>query len=205
MLIEVDHMSELARDRVLRIAARHRYPRGLGPHRHRRRLDAEGAAQLYRNGGLALGDPRPGAAARRQDPRLPPYASPKHYFGVGLGTDTGGFSSLPGPRDDAAQNPLAYPFESYDGRSRFTRQHTGERFFDLNTDGVAHYGPLRRPPSRTCSAARTASGWPCARSCRLGVEAYLQMWALGYSPAASRASARSVNSSTRTTLPSRRV
>ena len=22
----------------------------------------------------------------------------------------------------------------------FTRQHSGDRFFDLNTDGVAHYG-----------------------------------------------------------------
>ena len=113
---------------------------------------------LYRNGGLALGDPRPGA---RSSPRkilaFRQYASPQHYFGVGLGTDTGGFSSLPGPRDDAAQNPLAYPFKSYDGKVTFTRQHTGDRYFDLNTDGVAHYG-LFADLSPTCSAARTAGG-----------------------------------------------
>jgi len=50
------------------------------------------------------------------------------------------FSSLPGPRADASANPLHYPFRSYDGQVTFTRERTGTRTFDLNTDGVAHYG-----------------------------------------------------------------
>ena len=38
------------------------------------------------------------------------YRAAGRYFGVGLGTDTGGFAALPGPAEDAAANPLRYPF-----------------------------------------------------------------------------------------------
>jgi len=70
------------------------------------------------------------------------YRSPLHYFGVGIGTDTGGLGGQPGPRADVARHPLQYPFRSYDGRVRFVRERSGEIVYDLNTDGVAHYGLL---------------------------------------------------------------
>ena len=57
-----------------------------------------------------------------------------------MGTDTGGFSSLPGPRENAGQSPLEYPFKSEYSGLEFGRQRTGKRVYDLNVDGVAHYG-----------------------------------------------------------------
>ena len=71
--------------------------------------------------------------------------------GVGFGTDFNGFAGQPGPRfgkhacgDRGAQDtraPLAYPFDDYFGeRTSCTR--AGERDFDFNRDGLAHYGLL---------------------------------------------------------------
>ena len=53
-----------------------------------------------------------------------------------------GFSSQPGPRDDAAENPLALPVHARRSTtaSRVDRQVSGERVFDLNEDGVDHFG-----------------------------------------------------------------
>ena len=56
---------------------------------------------------------------------------------------------------------------------RFTRERTGERVFDLNTDGVAQYG-LFADLWPTCSA-RAAAAARCALLFR-SAEAYLQTW-----------------------------
>jgi hypothetical protein len=94
-------------------------------------------------------------------------------FAVGIGTDTGGFSSLPGPRADAAAHPLRYPFKSYVGAVTFTRERTGTRTFDLNQDGVAHYGLL---PDLLADTQQSSGG---ARALSLlfgSAEAYLETW-----------------------------
>ena len=92
-----------------------------------------------------------------------------HYFGVGLGSDTGGFSELPGPPSDAAQNPLQYPFHSYMGNVEFAREQTGERTFDLNTDGVAHYGLVPDLLADTQTGAARRQGDATAVPLRPGV------------------------------------
>ena len=178
MLIEVDHMSELARDRVLEITARHRYPVISGHTGTGGAWTPKELRTLYRNGGLGSATPDQAPQLARKILAFRQYASPKHYFGVGLGTDTGGFSSLPGPRDDAAQNPLAYPFKSYDGKVTFTRQHTGDRYFDLNTDGVAHYGLFA---DLVADMQRGPHGKAAMRTLFRSAEAYLQMWSLARS------------------------
>lgn len=52
-----------------------------------------------------------------------------------------GLGAQAGPRDDAATNPLHYPFVSEFG-IQFERQISGNRVFDFNQDGMAHYGML---------------------------------------------------------------
>ena len=94
----------------------------------------------------------------------------------GLGTDTGGFSNLPGPRQDAAQTPLAYPFQPFQGKVLFQRERTGSRTFDLNTDGVAHYGLI----PDLLADMRQHGGAPALRSLFRSAEAYLRMWELAY-------------------------
>src|SRR2546429_5740167 len=96
--------------------------------------------RLYALGGLASARPATAPELARTIFRFKGYVSPSHYFCVGLGSDTGGFNATPGPRSDARAHPLRYPFASYDRKVRFVRERSGRRVFDLNTDGVAHYG-----------------------------------------------------------------
>jgi microsomal dipeptidase-like Zn-dependent dipeptidase len=176
MLIEMDHMSEWARESVLRMAKRRRYPlvsshTGTGGYWTPQQLHL-----LYALGGMA--------AARADDPsalaarigELKNYRSKRHYFGVGLGTDTGGFSSLPGPRQDAAQLPLRYPYRGYFCKVTFQREQSGARTFDLNKDGVAHYGLV---PDLLADMQQHGGG-PAMRSLFRSAEAYLRMWELAY-------------------------
>jgi microsomal dipeptidase-like Zn-dependent dipeptidase len=173
MLIDVDHLSELARERVLAIADKHDYPL-VSSHTDTGGLWTPPELRLlYRLGGLATARPAQAPELSQGIDRLRQYRSRSHYFGVPLGTDTGGFADLPAPRPDAAQRPLAYPFDSYDGRVTFDRQVTGERTFDLNTDGVAHYGLFA---DLIADVQQTPGSERPMRQLFRGAEAYLQMW-----------------------------
>jgi microsomal dipeptidase-like Zn-dependent dipeptidase len=139
-MIEMDHLSEKARASVLAMAQTSHYPvvsshTGTGGIW----LPAQ-LARLYALGGIAAAhaDSVPKVVDRILELRRSRSAS--FYFGVPFGTDTGGFGGLAGPLIDAGKRLLRYPFRSYDGRVSFVRQRTGERSFDLNTDGIAHYG-----------------------------------------------------------------
>ncbi len=173
MLIEVDHLSERARDTVLGLAERAHYPlvsshNGTGGEW----TDAE-LRRLYRLGGFAAVTPDQGPALAAKINRMRTVRAPGRFFGVGIGTDTGGFSSLPGPRADAAAHPLHYPFRSYDGRVTFTRERSGSRTFDLGTDGVAHYGLI----ADLLADTEHSSGGRQAMSLLFSsAEAYLEMW-----------------------------
>jgi hypothetical protein len=172
MLIEVDHMSERARERVLAIAEQRRYPL-LSSHTDTGGLWVPSELRrLYALGGFA--------AARVDDSaKLPAkILSFRRYrtsgpVGVGLGTDTGGFNALPGPADDARKNPLRYPFRAFRGKVRCGRQRTGTRTYDLNADGMAHYGML---PDLLADVRRRKDGRRALRLLFGSAEAYLRTW-----------------------------
>ena len=65
---------------------------------------------------------------------------PSRFFGIGFGSDTNGLRSQPPPRPGAAANPVTYPYRSFDGGSLIDRQRSGTRVYDINVDGVDHYG-----------------------------------------------------------------
>ena len=58
---------------------------------------------------------------------------------------------------------------------RFARQHSGERYFDLNADGVAHYGLFA---DLLADMQRGPGGKAAMRTLFRSAEAYLQMWEL---------------------------
>jgi microsomal dipeptidase-like Zn-dependent dipeptidase len=155
MLIEGDHLSERARDEVLRITGARGYPVVSG---HTGTGGAWSAGELRRlaaAGGVSSQHvDAPAAMAKAIDARP-----------GGLGSDTGGFASLPGPA------PLRYPFR-LDGQT-FTRQQTGVRTFDLATDGMAHYGLL---PDLLAAMAREPGGQRALRTLDGSAERYLRMW-----------------------------
>ncbi|MCD6016489.1 MAG: hypothetical protein K0R88_2573 [Solirubrobacterales bacterium] len=178
ILIEVDHLSEWARKRVLEIASRHDYPLVSGHTNTGGTWTPDELRSLYKLGGIATATPDAGPGLAAKIAALRGYQGRRHRAGVPLGTDTGGFSSLPGPRkDDAAADPLAYPFRSYDGKVSFDRQTTGERSFDLNTDGVAHYGLFA---DLIADMQRGDGGALATRSLFRSAEAYLRMWRRAY-------------------------
>lgn len=103
--------------------------------------------------------------------------------GVGFGTDMSGLGNQPGPRSDASENPLIYPFESEFG-FKFKEQVSGTRTFDLNKDGIVHYGLLADHlhdiiQPQTFEKCRKNPQWDKCRvyeSIMNSAEAYLQMW-----------------------------
>ena len=98
-------------------------------------------------------------------------ATKRFYFGFGYGADMNGFGAQGGPRNGA--NPVTYPFKSFDGKVTLDRQRSGERVFDINTDGVAHYGLY---PDWIEDLRKIAGDGDRRATWRRGAEAYLQMW-----------------------------
>ena len=58
------------------------------------------------------------------------------HIGVGIGTDVQGLCL------QSKGGAVSYPFKSYDGNVTFEKPVTGNRFFDYNEEGMAHYGLL---------------------------------------------------------------
>lgn len=67
---------------------------------------------------------------------------------------------------------MTYPFKSFDGKYTFHRQKTGNRTFDYNKEGVAHYGLL----ADHLEDIRNVADEEVYQSILNSAEAYLQMW-----------------------------
>ncbi len=174
MLIEVDHLSEWAREQVLTIAEQAHYPLISSHNGTGGEWSPSELIRLYKLGGFAAVTPdiAPNLAAKIL--AIAKYRRPgSGFFGVGIGTDTNGFASQPGPRPDAATNPLRYPFKSYDGSVTFTREVTGTRTFDLDRDGVANYGLMA---DLIADMQRTAAGRRALPLLFNSAEAYVDTW-----------------------------
>ena len=81
-----------------------------------------------------------------------------------------GFSSSAGPLDEDHQ--ITYPFKSFDGGVTIDKQQSGERTFDINEDGIAHYGLF----PDWIEGLRQYGGDAIVNDLANGAEAYLQMW-----------------------------
>lgn len=111
------------------------------------------------------------------------WADDRFYFGFGTGADTNGFSAQGGPRGADAENPVAYPFAGFGGVT-VDKQRSGTRTYDVNTDGLAHFGLY----PDWIEDLRRQAGEEIIEDLVRGPEAYLQMWerAVGIAPNACR-------------------
>jgi hypothetical protein len=171
MLIEADHTSQRTRAALLAIAKKQRYPlvsshTGTGGEWTPKQL-----RELRRLGGIS--SVTPGAPTEMIHRVAELRRGSGADVAVALGTDTGGFADLPGPPEDAAANPLHYPFRAFEGDVRFAQQQTGTRTFDYNTDGVAHYGLFA---DLLADMERRPGGRKALRSLFGSAEAYLHTW-----------------------------
>jgi microsomal dipeptidase-like Zn-dependent dipeptidase len=169
MIFDPDHMSVYARQEALGVLEQKRYSGVVSSHSW---STEDAIPRIYALGGVVTpyaGNAKDFVAKWRSiRTRRGPY-----YFGFGYGADMNGFGAQGGPR--GGRNPVAYPFRSYDGRVTFERQRSGTRLFDVNRDGVAHYGLY---PDWIEDARKVAGpeGPALMRDMGRGAEAYLRMW-----------------------------
>jgi microsomal dipeptidase-like Zn-dependent dipeptidase len=138
MIIDIDHMSEKAADQALAIATIHSYPlnsghngfRGLKAGTENSRTDSQ-VVKITRQGGmLGLGHGENALNFLRN------YRYGLKLTGnkpIAIGTDANGLYPLPGPPSGNARLPEGNVF-----RTMFM----GNKTWDYNRDGVAHYGLL---------------------------------------------------------------
>lgn len=180
MMVETDHSGTLSRKRILDIAAE----RGVGVlSGHTGFITAaRDTKRILEVGGIISNLPdEPAPATVDFILKLAEVYREVHGnttgLATGLGCDINGLHEQPAPRDDAASNPLVYPFKSYDGRVIFERQVSGGRVFDLNVDGVSHYGLY---PDFIADMQRTPGGEEAVQYLFRSAEAYLQFWENSY-------------------------
>lgn len=139
MLIDLDHMSAKATDQALDLLEARGYPGVVSSHSW---VDPGYYPRIYALGGMAV--PYGFGTEQFVDEwrKMKPLAGGAADFGFGAGFDTNGFGHQPPPRANAGAHPVEYPFPTFDGGSTVDRQRTGERVYDVNVDGFAHYGML---------------------------------------------------------------
>jgi hypothetical protein len=212
MIVDPDHLSVLARERVMALLEESSYPGVVSSHSWSTK---DSYPRIYNLGGViapyagnsesfveawkAIKPLVPGGrftrtttnctvkarklpAARRGGRRRGPTFTGKtqdrtcktftnDLWGIGYGADMNGFGHQGGARE-GAQNPVKYPFKSFDGNVTLDRQHSGERVWDINVDGVANYGLF----PDWVEDLRMIAGDQIVNDLAKGSEAYLEMW-----------------------------
>jgi hypothetical protein len=106
------------------------------------------------------------------------WADPRYYFGIGYGADMNGLGAQGAPRGADVPNPVTYPFTALGG-VEMRKQRSGQRVYDINVDGVAHYGLYPdwiEDLTKVAGAERPEDGDAIFEDMGRGTEAYLQMW-----------------------------
>ena len=173
MILDPDHMSVRARNQALGLLEKRRYSGVTTSHSW---STDNALPRISLLGGLI--GPMAGSSQGFVDTwkhlKSHDYDAMNPYgFGLGKGADMNGFASQGGPRVPTAEKPaVSYPFPSFDGSVMIGRQQSGQRTFDINTDGVAHYGLY----PDWIEDVRILGGQKIVDDMAKSAEAYLQMW-----------------------------
>ena len=172
MLLDPDHLSQQARDEVLALVEAADYPGIMSSHSWSNERDYP---RIQAMGGVVT--PYAGSSTGFVEAwkKLRKTYNSRFYNGFGYGADMNGFGSQGGPRNPD-KNPVTYPFKSFDGEVTLQKQTSGERVYDINVDGVAHYGLY----PDWVEDLRKIAGDGIVEDMARGAESYLQMWERAY-------------------------
>lgn len=180
MIIDIAHLPQRSLARAYELLDEAQYP---ATKTHGSTNDG----RIYRHGGLAgtrlgrCGVPgESGAMVKSLTDSVAEAESQGAYASEALSFDLNGFAGGPRPRfgedspcSEPQDDPVTYPFTSFDGAITFTEPQLGERRVDFNTEGMIHIGLLpeliedvRR------DGATDAELEPLFRS----AEAYVRLW-----------------------------
>ena len=177
MLVDPDHLGVYDRRQVLSLIEAQRYSGVVSSHTWST-PDAE--KRILNTGGFIT--PYAGASTSfvKKYRELQAVRNPRWKTAAGYGADANGLGRQGPPRPDAANNPVTYPFKSFDGSVTFNRQQSGERTFDINQEGVAHYGLY----ADWFEDLRKVGGDAILEDMSLGADSYFRTWerAVGITP-----------------------
>ncbi|MFG3257482.1 discoidin domain-containing protein [Streptomyces sp. NPDC048172] len=168
MMLEIDHMSVKAADQAFDILESEAYPGVISSHSW---MDLGWTERLYKLGGFA-GQYMNGSKDFAAEANRTKELREKYKVGYGYGTDMNGVGGWPAPRGGDVPNPVKYPFRSTDGGSVIDKQTTGERTWDFNTSGAAHYGMV----PDWIEDIRIVGGQGVVDDLFTGAESYLRTW-----------------------------
>jgi hypothetical protein len=168
MIFDPDHMSVKARQESMGLIEDLKYSGVVSSHSW---ATPDAYPRIYKAGGFITpyaGDSS-GFVSKWQ--RHLTWVDPRFYWGIGFGADINGFGAQGDPRGTDVSNPVTYPFTGLGGVKVF-KQVSGERTYDINADGVSHYGLY----PDWIEDLRRQGGAKIADDMARGAEAYLQMW-----------------------------
>ncbi len=166
MIIDPDHLSVRARQQLLDVVESRGYSGIVSSHSW---SSPDAIPRILRLGGVVT--PMAGSSTEflEQYRETKPQRDPRFYWGIGWGADMNGFAHQGDPRPGG---DVTYPFRSFDGKQTIDRQRSGQRVYDINADGVAHYGLF----PDWVEDLRHVGGEEVVGDLGRGAEAYLQMW-----------------------------
>ncbi|HYH61960.1 MAG TPA: hypothetical protein VD766_08850, partial [Solirubrobacterales bacterium] len=176
-VFDPDHMSVIARDEAMDMIEAEDYPGVISSHS----WSTQGTLpRVYALGGFIspYAGSSSGFAGAWEELKSAAVRDElgDQYFGVGYGADANGFGSQGGPRNPTEETDVDYPFTGIDGAVTFDQQKSGTeaegRTYDINTDGVDHYGLY----PDWLEDLRQIKGDAIVEDMNRGAEAYLQMW-----------------------------
>lgn len=184
VIIEVDHMELSIKGDLIEMADRQmpKYPL-VSTHGAHGGITREQGRKILAAGGIIYpyqGD----AKSWSEDLKvIAPLKSQQFDFAMGFGADTNGLGAQAGPRG-ADRPQISYPFTLFQGPDwagvfntnvtpvKFEKQTSGERVFDANTEGQAHYG-LK---ADWVEELRLEGGNEALKALYNSAEVYIQMW-----------------------------
>ena len=168
MILDPDHQSVSGRNALLALAEARDYSGVMGSHSWSTK---DAFPRMYRLGGFVGPGSSDASSYVKTWKEHKDVSDPRFLFGIGYGADQNGFAHQPGPpKDDEPK--VQYPFKSFDGRQTIDKERSGERIWDYNVDGIAHYG--LHPD--WIEHLRLLAGDEIVQDLARGAEAYLQMW-----------------------------
>ena len=160
MIIEMDHMSTKKENAVMSIVKARNYSGVISGHSWLNAAVDGSPHQVQHDiahqGGMLSPYNGPSTSIQHGINRYLNLVEETSFLhGVPFSTDMGGIGRQAGARGDAENNPLLYPFMTEEG-IEIDQQVSGNRVFNLNTDGLAHFGLVadhiqdirEQPPSR---------------------------------------------------------
>lgn len=176
MLIELDHTSSDSATAIMDIVEARNYSGVISSHSwmspSRNGSVHKNMKRLIQAGGVvAPYNWHANSISRSISNLLDEVEKTPYLNAVSFGTDMAGLGAQPGPRGNVDTDPLNYPYTTEFGLT-FEKQVSGNRVFDLNVDGMAHYGMVA---DHVQDLREQASG-RVYESIMNSAEGYLQMW-----------------------------